>query len=78
MMCELIFSAPVGCVSGDGFCSDGGQYRLWGNNWENAVEDKPEGNVYVDGVAATRSRGIDVGGNISEAPFPEPGAALLF
>lgn len=67
-----------GSCDANGFCSDSGQYRLWGNNWDNAVEDKPEGNVFVDGVAATRSRGIDVGGNISAAPVPEPGAALLF
>ena len=67
-----------GSCDANGFCSDSGEYRLWGNNWENALYDRPDGNVIVDGQRMTRLRGIDLGGDIVAAPVPEPSAALLF
>ncbi len=73
---NFVLSRAGECLA-NGYCPDTGEYRLWGNNWENALADKPEGNVTVDGFIATRHRGIDLGGNIS-APVPEPSAALLF
>lgn len=72
------FDYTNGSCDANGFCSDSGQYRLWGNNWDNSLGDKSEGNVYVDGVQTTRHRGIDLGGAIVAAPVPEPSAALLF
>jgi len=67
-----------GSCDANGFCSNSGEYRLWGNNWENAVGLLTDGNVVVDGQSATHRRGIDLGGNIVAAPVPEPSAALLF
>ena len=70
------FDFTNGSCDANGYCAASGQYRLWGNNWDNGVADRPDGNVLVDGVVATRHRGIDLGGRI--APVPEPSAALLF
>lgn len=72
------FDYTDGSCDANGLCVDSGQYRRWGNNWENAIHDKPQGSVFVDGVLATRFRGIDLGGEIVSAPVPEPSAALLF
>lgn len=72
------FDLTDGRCDANGLCSASGQYRLWGNNWENAVEDRPLGNVVINGQPATRLRGIDLGGGIVSAPVPEPRAALLF
>ncbi len=66
-----------GCDA-NGFCSDSGEYRLWGNNWENAVEDQAKGNVVINGIRESRQRGIALGGRVVSAPVPEPSAALLF
>ena len=72
------FDLTKGSCIANGICSASGQYRLWGNNWENAAADRPFGNVLVDGQRVTRHRGIDLGGDIVSAPVPEPSAALLF
>ena len=72
------FDLTNGSCDANGICSASGQYRLWGNNWENALADRPLGNVMINGQRATRFRGIDLGGDIVSAPVPEPDAALLF
>ena len=72
------FDLTSGRCDANGFCSNSGEYRLWGNNWENAVADSQKGNVVIDGLRDTRLRGIDLGGNVASAPVPEPSAALLF
>ncbi len=70
------FDFTDGACDANGLCLEG-EYRLWGNNWENAAGPPPIGNVLLDGVLATRHRGIDLWGRVSPA-VPEPGAALLF
>jgi len=67
-----------GACKANDLCGSTGTYRLWGNNWDAASGNRGIENVIVDGVATTRLRGIDLGGDIAVAPVPEPGAALLF
>ncbi len=67
-----------GSCDANGLCASTGAYRLWGNNWDAAAGNQGLENVIVDGVATTRLRGIDLGGEVTVAPVPEPGAALLF
>lgn len=67
-----------GACDANGFCASTGSYRLWGNNWDATFGSGGVDNVIVDGVAITRLRGLDLGGDIAAAPVPEPGAALLF
>lgn len=60
------FTGPDGFPVPNSLSADMTQFRLWGNNWDNALESKPTSGAF----------GIDLGGVISDAPpntvVPEP------
>ena len=72
------FDFTNGSCDANALCQATGEYRLWGNNWANAISDRPDDNVMIDRMFATRHRGIDLGGDFVSAPIPEPSSAVLF